>query len=44
MKITAIDTCILTVLTPKPMALEFPYHRLVVAVGSSPSPEAGCGV
>jgi L-alanine-DL-glutamate epimerase-like enolase superfamily enzyme len=31
MKITAIDACVLTVPTPKPMALEFPHHKLVVA-------------
>jgi len=31
MKITAIDTCVLTVPTSKPMALEFPHHRLVLA-------------
>ena len=31
MKITAIDSCVLTVPTPKPMSLEFPHHKLVVA-------------
>ena len=31
MKITAIDACILTVPTPKPMSLEWPHHKLVVA-------------
>ena len=31
MKITAIDTCVLTVPTPRPMSLEFPHHKLVVA-------------
>jgi L-alanine-DL-glutamate epimerase-like enolase superfamily enzyme len=31
MKITAIDTCVLTVPTPKPISLEFPHHKLVVA-------------
>ena len=31
MKITAIDTCVLTVPTPKPMALNYPHHKLVVA-------------
>src|SRR5882672_932384 len=31
MKITAIDTCVLTVPTPKPMALMYPHHKLVVA-------------
>src|SRR3954464_11305850 len=31
MKITAIDTCLLSVPTPKPMALQYPQHKLVVA-------------
>src|SRR5919206_604593 len=31
MKITAIDTALLTVPTPKPMALQYPQHKLVVA-------------
>src|SRR5205085_11406948 len=31
MKITAIDTCLLTVPTPKPMALQYPEHKLVIA-------------
>ena len=31
MKITAIDACVLTVPTSKQMALEFPFHKLVVA-------------
>ncbi|HEX5476640.1 MAG TPA: mandelate racemase/muconate lactonizing enzyme family protein [Burkholderiales bacterium] len=31
MKITSIRSCILTVPTPRPMALEFPHHKLVVA-------------
>ena len=31
MKITTIDTCVLTVPTPKPMALNHPHHKLVVA-------------
>jgi L-alanine-DL-glutamate epimerase-like enolase superfamily enzyme len=31
MKITAIDTCVLTVPTSRQMALEFPHHALVVA-------------
>ena len=31
MKITAVDACVLTVPTPKPIALEFPHHKLVVA-------------
>jgi L-alanine-DL-glutamate epimerase-like enolase superfamily enzyme len=31
MKITAVDTCLLTVPTPRPMATEFVHHKLVVA-------------
>ena len=31
MKVTAVDTCVLTVPTPKPMALQYPQHKLVVA-------------
>ena len=31
MKVTAIDSCVLTVPTPKPMALQYPQHKLVVA-------------
>lgn len=31
MKIAAVETCVLTVPTSKPIALEFPHHRLVVA-------------
>jgi L-alanine-DL-glutamate epimerase-like enolase superfamily enzyme len=31
MKITAIDTCLLEVPTPKPISLEFPFHKLVAA-------------
>lgn len=31
MKITAIHTCLLTVPTREPIALEFPHHKLVVA-------------
>jgi L-alanine-DL-glutamate epimerase-like enolase superfamily enzyme len=31
MKVTAIDTYVLTVPTPKPMALQYPHHKLVVA-------------
>jgi L-alanine-DL-glutamate epimerase-like enolase superfamily enzyme len=31
MKITSIDTCLLTVPTPRPMSLEFAHHQLVVA-------------
>jgi L-alanine-DL-glutamate epimerase-like enolase superfamily enzyme len=31
MKVTAVETCVLTVPTPKPMALQYPQHKLVVA-------------
>jgi L-alanine-DL-glutamate epimerase-like enolase superfamily enzyme len=31
MRITAVDSVVLAVPTPRPMALEFPEHRLVVA-------------
>jgi L-alanine-DL-glutamate epimerase-like enolase superfamily enzyme len=31
MKITRIDSCVLTVPTPKPMALNYPHHKMVVA-------------
>ena len=31
MKITGIESCVLTVPTSKQMALEFPHHKLVVA-------------
>jgi len=31
MKVTAIDSCVLTVPTPKPMALQYPQHKLVDA-------------
>jgi len=31
MKITSIDSCVLTVPTSRQMALEFPHHKLVVA-------------
>ena len=31
MKIAAIDTCLLTVPTPRPMSTEFPHHKYVVA-------------
>jgi L-alanine-DL-glutamate epimerase-like enolase superfamily enzyme len=31
MKITALESCVLTVPTPHPMRLEFPHHKLVVA-------------
>src|SRR3982751_5261053 len=31
MKITSIESCLLTVPTPKPMALQYPSHKLVIA-------------
>src|SRR5687768_18473586 len=31
MKVTAVDTCVLTIPTPKPMALQYPQHKLVAA-------------
>jgi L-alanine-DL-glutamate epimerase-like enolase superfamily enzyme len=31
MKVSAIESCVLTVPTPKPMALQYPQHKLVVA-------------
>jgi L-alanine-DL-glutamate epimerase-like enolase superfamily enzyme len=31
MKITSIDSCLLTVPTPRPMALQYPQHKIVVA-------------
>ena len=30
MKITAIDSFVLTIPNPRPIALEFPHHKLVV--------------
>jgi L-alanine-DL-glutamate epimerase-like enolase superfamily enzyme len=43
MKITAIDTCLLTVPTPKPMALNYPHHKLVVAEISTDEGVKGLG-
>jgi L-alanine-DL-glutamate epimerase-like enolase superfamily enzyme len=43
MKITAIDTCILAVPTPKPMALNTPEHKLVVAEISTDEGIKGLG-
>ncbi len=43
MKITRIDTCVLTVPTSKQMALEFPHHRLVVAEISTDEGLKGLG-
>jgi L-alanine-DL-glutamate epimerase-like enolase superfamily enzyme len=31
MKITSIDSCLLTVPTPRPMALQYPQHKMVIA-------------
>ena len=43
MKVTAIDTCVLTVPTPKPMALQYPQHKLVVAQISTDQGLRGLG-
>src|SRR5258707_9975246 len=43
MKVTAIDSCVLTVPTPKPMSLEFPHHKLVVAEISTDEGVKGLG-
>jgi L-alanine-DL-glutamate epimerase-like enolase superfamily enzyme len=43
MKITAIDTALLTVPTPKPMALQYPQHKLVVAEISTDAGVTGLG-
>lgn len=43
MKITAIDTCLLTVPTPKPMALQYPHHKIVVAQISTDEGVRGLG-
>src|SRR5437762_2461681 len=43
MKITAIDTALLTVPTPKPMALQYPHHKLVVAQISTDEGVKGLG-
>src|SRR5574338_886000 len=43
MKITAIDTCVLTVPTPKPMALQYPHHKLVIAQISTDEGIRGLG-
>lgn len=43
MKITAIDTCLLTVPTPKPMALQYPQHKLVIAQISTDEGLRGLG-
>jgi L-alanine-DL-glutamate epimerase-like enolase superfamily enzyme len=43
MKITAIDTAVLAVPTPKPMALQYPQHKLVVAEISTDEGLRGLG-
>ncbi len=43
MKITAIDSALLTVPTPKPMALQYPHHKLVVAQISTDEGVRGLG-
>ena len=43
MKITSIDTALLTVPTPKPMALQYPHHKLVVAQISTDEGIKGLG-
>ncbi len=43
MKITAIDTCVLSVPTSRQMALEFPHHKLVVAEIATDAGISGLG-
>src|SRR3954464_14771386 len=43
MKITAVDTCVLTVPTRHQMALQFPHHKLVVAQISTDDGPQGLG-
>ena len=43
MKVTAVDTCVLTVPTSKPMALQYPQHKLVVAQISTDQGLRGLG-
>lgn len=43
MKITAIDTAVLAVPTPKPIALQYPQHKLVVAEISTDEGLKGLG-
>src|SRR5712692_2991183 len=43
MKIIAVDSCVLTVPTPKPIALQFPQHKLVVAEISTDEGVRGLG-
>src|SRR6267142_1049328 len=43
MKITAVDSCVLTVPTPQPIALQYPQHKLVVAQISTDEGVSGLG-
>jgi len=43
MKITTIDSCLLTVPTPKPMALQYPQHKIAVAEISTDEGIKGLG-
>jgi L-alanine-DL-glutamate epimerase-like enolase superfamily enzyme len=43
MKITAINTCVLTIPTSRQMALEFPHHKMVVAEFATDEGVAGLG-
>src|SRR5579864_8495847 len=43
MKITGVSSCVLTVPTPKPMALEIPFHKLVVADITTEAGVSGLG-
>ena len=43
MKITAIESFVLTVPARKPIALEFPHHRLVVATIATDEGISGLG-
>ncbi len=43
MKVTAVDSCVLTVPTPRPMALQYPQHKLVVAQISTDQGVQGLG-
>src|SRR5574339_422645 len=43
MKVTAVDSCVLSVPTPKPMALQYPQHKLVLAQISTDEGVRGLG-
>jgi len=43
MKISAVDSCVLTIPTPKPIALQYPQHKLVVAQISTDEGVSGLG-